>query len=907
MTLLDRFRTQSQKHADPAVRLAHLGEIPVSERDLIAAIAREDDDARVRRAAVAKLMDPAALASILRDDPDESVRGQAATMLRDIALEAFEGVAEGDSLEAVDAITDVRVLAQIAKTSGREIVALRALSRISDTHVLGSIARQAGSEAARRGAFERLFDRTEILAIAMNSEYKDSALAAVDAIVDRQDLEQIAARARNKSAAKRARSIVRDAEERVAREVAQAAVRGETAGAVVMGETAEAAVMGETAEAAVMLPPKTDATVEDRESGRARAETGRARAEEAASRHLSEQRETAAPAERGRAQTAALEEARRVSVRRHARLAELVEVAANAVADTDLASASRRFAVARVEWKDLIEGIVVDPALTARFGAAQSQLAVREAEAKEADARARREALRRLQQLLGRVESLLAGSDIPLKTADRALRDVRTALGAVPPLPTKQDHDDVIGRLRAAQSVLMPKVHELREAEDWQRWANVGIQEQLCARMEALLTAADTNAIAREVRELQQQWRLAADVPRAQVDALWRRFKNAHDAVWARCEAFFAAEARERADNLAKKIALCEKAEALADSTRWIQTAEEIKRLQAEWKTTGPVSQGREKATWDRFRAACDRFFTRRHEDLAKLKTVWTENFARKEALCVRAEALAESVDWDRAVVEIKQLQAEWKTIGPVKKSRSEAVWQRFRGACDRFFARYAQRHDTARAERIAAREAICADLEALAPEGEASPVAGEADAASASQGPPADLLSRVRAIRLRWQQELAARGVDPERARVLDDRFAAAFARVLSRWPSVLGGTDLDPEANRKRMESIVRRVEELAASLAGPSAALAGGGALSPATRLAAMLKEALAANTIGGKVDDDSQWRAAAEEVRQAQASWTRIGQVPEDARRALAERFQRACRRITAGPAAGGSRS
>src|SRR5580700_6569005 len=239
MTLLDRFRTQSQKHADPAVRLAHLGEIPVSERDLIAAIAREDEDARVRRAAVAKLMDPVALGSIFRDDRDESVRGQAATMLREIALEAFEGVSEGDSLEAVDATTDVRVLAQIAKTSGREIVALRALSRISDTRVLGSIARHAGSDAARRSAFERHGgDHTEMLAIAMNSEHKDSALAAVDAIVDRSDLEQIAAHARNRSAAKRARGIVRDAEEHAAREAADAAVARELSGAAATGEAA---------------------------------------------------------------------------------------------------------------------------------------------------------------------------------------------------------------------------------------------------------------------------------------------------------------------------------------------------------------------------------------------------------------------------------------------------------------------------------------------------------------------------------------------------------------------------------------------------------------------------------------------------------------------------------------------
>src|SRR5262249_37205512 len=183
-------------------------------------------------------------------------------------------------------------------------------------------------------------------------------------------------------------------------------------------------------------------------------------------------------------------------------------------------------------------------------------------------------------------------------------------------------------------------------------------------------------------------WREVADVPRAQADLLWRRFKTAHDAVWPRCEAHFAAEAQARAENLARKTALCEQAESMADSTSWIQTADAIKGLQAEWKTIGPVSRGREKAVWDRFRAACDRFFTRRRDDLIARKTIWTENFAKKEALCVRAEELAQSTDWENAAAEIRRLQATWKTIGPVKKSRSEAVWQRFPGASDQFFAR---------------------------------------------------------------------------------------------------------------------------------------------------------------------------------------------------------------------------
>ncbi len=233
--------------------------------------------------------------------------------------------------------------------------------------------------------------------------------------------------------------------------------------------------------------------------------------------------------------------------------------------------------------------------------------------------------------------------------------------------------------------------------------------------MEALKSVEDPEAIAKQVRDLQQQWRQAADVPRAQGELLWKRFKTAHDEAWTRCEAHFAAQAEARGGNLAKKIALCERAEALADSTNWIQTADEIKKLQAEWKTIGAVSRGQEKSIWERFRSACDRFFTRRHADLAQRKTVWADNLAKKEALCARADALKDSTDWDAAALEMKRLQAEWKTVGPVKKSRSEALWQRFRGAADHFFARYAQRHDIALGERVAAREAICAEMEALA------------------------------------------------------------------------------------------------------------------------------------------------------------------------------------------------
>ena len=824
MTLLDRFRTQPQNNPDPAVRLAYLAELPLSERDQIVAAARDDVDPRVRRAAVGKLLDPQTLSVIAQDDADGSVRDAALTMLRDIALDAFEGVDEAGSLAAVDVLSDARALAQIAKTSLRETVSRRAFDRLEQAsginvaQTMAAIARQAELEPIRQTALERLSSREDFLGIAMHCDFKETAVAAVDRLSDQDDLEQVAERAKNKSASKRARQMLREREEAAVRTAAD-----------------DARVAKETEDEANAV--KAEAERAAREAAE-QAEAELRIAAEAEAAHQAREREAAA-AEAAAGQQV-LEDAER----------QQREAAAQAAEEATAREAERR----RIN--------------------------------EEAEARRRRDALNRMNQLIGRVDALMQKEDLSLRAADRALRDVRGALSDIPPLPSRQDFEHVSTKLKAAQEALAPRVRDLREVAEWQRWANVGIQEQLCEKMEALREEQDADAIARRIHELQQQWRQAADVPRPQGEALWRRFKTAHDELWARCEAHFANQAEARAENLIKKTELCERAEALAGSSNWVQTAEEIKGLQAQWKAVGPVTRGQEKAIWERFRAACDKFFTRRHEDLAKRKVMWAENFAKKEALCVKAEALAESTDWDAAAAELRRLQAEWKTIGAVKKSRSEPIWQRFRAACDKFFARFASRHDIAKAERVAAREAIVGELERLA----SSTADGEVP--SAAQEPPADLAATVRGLRNRWQQELAARGVDRDQAAALDRRYADACRHIIQRWPSAFAGTDLDPEANRKRMESIVKRMEDLAASLKGP----ADKPELSPTEKLANMLKEALAANTIGGKVDSESRRRAAQEDVRQAQASWSRVGPVPDEVRRDLSDRFQRAIRQI-----------
>ena len=519
-----------------------------------------------------------------------------------------------------------------------------------------------------------------------------------------------------------------------------------------------------------------------------------------------------------------------------------------------------------------------NPSAADRLERAVAALEEHEQQHQQVRARQEQDNLRRLQQLCRQVEQLAAGEQVTLKAGDRALRDIRAALDQRVPLPSKKDRQEIHARLEQARALIAPRVQELRDADEWQRWANLQVQEELCREMEALKTEDNPEAASRRMRDLQARWKEVALSPRTQGEAMWRRFKTAQDEIFNRTASFFAAQNAERSANLVKKQALVERAEAMADSTDWVKTASAIQALQADWKTIGAVSRGQEKAIWERFRSACDRFFTRRQDDLKKRKDEWSTNLARKEALCEQAEALAGSTDWNAAAAAVKKLQAEWKTVGPVRKAKSDAVWHRFREACDRFFERYKHRDSLELQEKAKVRDEVIRELEALLPYEGAPPT------------PPENLYKTIQDARARWQQapELP-RGVQQD----LAARYHQGLSRLVAAWPTAFTGTDLDPDTTRKRMEKLVARVEELAPEKARPQAAL------SPAELLAQQWRERLASNTMtGGKSaeTEETRWRASEQEVRNAQAQWARFGPLPAEIAAPLNERFQRACRRF-----------
>ncbi len=522
-----------------------------------------------------------------------------------------------------------------------------------------------------------------------------------------------------------------------------------------------------------------------------------------------------------------------------------------------------------------------NPLAAERLERAVAVLEEKEQEQQRIRAKQDTDNLRRVQQLCRQLDALVAAESISLKAGDKALRDIKSALDERASLPSKQDRQDIQRRLEAARAAIGPRVQELRDADEWQRWANLQVQEELCKEMEALKGEEQLELAARRMRELQARWKEVALAPRAQGEALWRRFKSAQDEVFGRTSAHFAAQTEERTKNLALKQALCEKAESLAGSTDWVKTATAIQQLQNEWQAIGAVSRGHEKAIWERFRTACDTFFTRRQEDLKHRKEDWAANLARKENLCERAEALALSTDWEPTATALRALQGEWKTIGPVRRAKSEVVWQRFRTACDRFFERYKHRDQVDLLAKAAPRETVLQQLTVLL-----SPDAPEGGSA------PAGLYDTVQQARAAWQ---AAPELPRQVQQEMAARYHQALGQLVARWPTAFAGTDLDPDATRQRMEGLVARVEQLLSSQAPPQARL------SPAELLAQQWRERLASNTMS-KVTakageaDDAKWRAAEQDIRAAQAQWMRLGPVPPEVAGPLNERFQRACRRF-----------
>ena len=872
--IIDRLLNKPEwQDPDPAVRAAAVLRLPSSERETLLAIAREDDEPRVRRAAAKKLTDAEVLIDLARTDDDDGVREEATTRLVHLVVHATE---EEETRAALAALSEPRHLSSVARSAVLPAVRGAAVEALNDPRALASVVREADDGATRLLALGRIDDEPTLLSFALKSDQKAIAVAAVDRLEDYGAIETVAEKSRLGAAARRARARLDQEKPATNRPTAASTTIEQNEREREVYERARAEQEEKAKERGVALEARARLceSVEGAEGEAITTALEQARAAwDALEPNTGE--EAARAAARFEAAIAAAERRHQAYLTGLARRDELAALVAKAEA---LADGEDRSAWGEVEqrWNEFAAS-EDQPDLRTRFDDAAARMHGRQRAAREERERRDRENLAHLTTLVERAESLLARENPGLRDVDHVSREIRSALDRPGHFPSRLDREQTLARLEAARKALYPVLQQLREDAEWKRWANESVQEDLCARAEALIEERDTARAARKLKDLDARWKQAKEAPKENAEELWTRFKAARDVVKGRVDAFFAKQAEELEENLRKKESLCEKAESLADSTEWVKTADELRRLQAEWKQVGPVPRAHSRRIWDRFRQPCDRFFTRWHEQREKRGKEWAANLEKKEALCERAEAMMESTDWETTASELKGLQAEWRKIGSVKKSRSEAVWKRFRKACDHFFDRYKHRDALALQAVQETRGGICSELEALLP-----PEGSEGS-------PPEDLVARVQTAQTAWRQagELPRDMMTP-----FAERFSRVRDRLVELYPQAFAGTELDPEASRRKAEKLIARVENLLGELAPEG----GSATIGSTEELAARLRDALAANTIGGREAAEARWHSATSEVEAAQSGWRRLGPMPGADGRGLAERFNRACQRF-----------
>ena len=263
-----------------------------------------------------------------------------------------------------------------------------------------------------------------------------------------------------------------------------------------------------------------------------------------------------------------------------------------------------------------------------------------------------------------------------------------------------------------------------RELRDLDLKKNMEAKIALCEKAEELLLEPNAVNAFKLLQDYHNQWREIGPVTHESKNDIWERFREATSQVNKRHHEFFEKQKDDQKKNFDAKVALCEKAEEIANGeiltfADFREKSDAIIECQKLWRTLGFAPKKNNNKIYLRFRAACDKFFEKKRAFFAESKEVQVKNLQLKTDLCLKAEALQESTDWKETSEMLIRLQKEWKDIGPVPKKYSEKIWKRFRKACDTFFTHKSEffaGRDTSYEDNLNAKLALLAELEAVNP-----------------------------------------------------------------------------------------------------------------------------------------------------------------------------------------------
>lgn len=256
--------------------------------------------------------------------------------------------------------------------------------------------------------------------------------------------------------------------------------------------------------------------------------------------------------------------------------------------------------------------------------------------------------------------------------------------------------EEIWGRFKKASTVINKKHQQHFEELKAKEQGNYEAKQAICEKIEsidctALKTFADWDEKTNEVIALQSEWKTIGFAPQKLNVKIFERFRAACDDFFKAKSEFYKTIKTEKNENLQRKIALAERAEALKDSTDWKKTTEELTRLQKEWKTIGSVSKKYSDAVWNRFISACDYFFEQKKNMFAGQKSEEQANLAAKQELIEQIESIPEDADPAEALKTVKELQEKWNSIGFVPFKEKDKIYKRFIASVDKWYDSYRQ------------------------------------------------------------------------------------------------------------------------------------------------------------------------------------------------------------------------
>lgn len=332
--------------------------------------------------------------------------------------------------------------------------------------------------------------------------------------------------------------------------------------------------------------------------------------------------------------------------------------------------------------------------------------------------------LEKKQVIIEKIKALANSPEDANKNYD-TFRKLQEEWKEINPIP-QQNANEIWKNFQFAVEQFYDLLKENNALRDYDFKKNLEAKTKLCEEAEKLIDNPDIVQAARQLQQLHQEFREIGPVAKDLREPLWERFKAASSAVNKRQAKYFEELKAKEEENLAKKTALCEEIENietanLKSSKEWEHFTNRIIDIQKQWREIGRATKKMNNKIYERFRAACDNYFAKRNDFFKAQKEIFAQNYAKKQALIEKVEALKDGTEWNSITNKLVQLQKEWKTIGPVSFRVSNALWQKFNGACNYFFERKKEAvGDQQKEEKdnLTAKRTIIDKLEAVAIEG---------------------------------------------------------------------------------------------------------------------------------------------------------------------------------------------